>query len=154
MSVLHLGDALCRYRTSSPITSKLSSSSSPVKNKSRFGSFRSFPTLNLKELFSHEYTRNRDSGQTSNPIDEIENSEVEAEIQQTLYGMMEGKTVIAIAHRLSTISRMDREVVRLGSGRSGIGLFSFCGFVGDLRCAFGNFIHRIAAAHCRRAIPL
>ncbi|MEM9899339.1 MAG: ABC transporter ATP-binding protein, partial [Pseudomonadota bacterium] len=28
-------------------------------------------------------------------------SEVEAEIQKTLYGMMEGKTVIAIAHRLS-----------------------------------------------------
>ena len=38
-------------------------------------------------------------------------SEVEAEIQNTLYGMMEGKTVIAIAHRLSTISRMDRIVV-------------------------------------------
>ncbi len=38
-------------------------------------------------------------------------SEVEAEIQNTLYGMMEGKTVIAIAHRLSTIARMDRIVV-------------------------------------------
>ena len=38
-------------------------------------------------------------------------SEVEAEIQSTLYGMMEGKTVIAIAHRLSTIARMDRIVV-------------------------------------------
>lgn len=38
-------------------------------------------------------------------------SEVEAEIQKTLYGMMEGKTVIAIAHRLSTIARMDRIVV-------------------------------------------
>ncbi|MGR3514744.1 MAG: ABC transporter ATP-binding protein [Paracoccaceae bacterium] len=38
-------------------------------------------------------------------------SEVEAEIQQTLYGMMEGKTVIAIAHRLSTISQMDRILV-------------------------------------------
>ena len=38
-------------------------------------------------------------------------SEVEAEIQTTLYGMMEGKTVIAIAHRLSTIARMDRIVV-------------------------------------------
>ncbi|MEM9550163.1 MAG: ABC transporter ATP-binding protein [Pseudomonadota bacterium] len=34
-------------------------------------------------------------------------SEVEAEIQSTLYGMMEGKTVIAIAHRLSTIAQMD-----------------------------------------------
>jgi len=43
-------------------------------------------------------------------------SEVEAEIQKTLYGMMEGKTVIAIAHRLSTIARMDRIVV-LDAGR-------------------------------------
>lgn len=38
-------------------------------------------------------------------------SEVEAEIQNTLYGLMEGKTVIAIAHRLSTIAHMDRIVV-------------------------------------------
>jgi ATP-binding cassette subfamily B multidrug efflux pump len=38
-------------------------------------------------------------------------SEVEAVIQDTLYGMMEGKTVIAIAHRLSTIAAMDRIVV-------------------------------------------
>ncbi|WP_373355460.1 ABC transporter ATP-binding protein [Pseudoroseicyclus sp. CXY001] len=38
-------------------------------------------------------------------------SEVEAAIQDTLYGMMEGKTVIAIAHRLSTIAQMDRIVV-------------------------------------------
>lgn len=38
-------------------------------------------------------------------------SEVEAAIQETLYGMMEGKTVIAIAHRLSTISQMDRIIV-------------------------------------------
>jgi ATP-binding cassette subfamily B multidrug efflux pump len=38
-------------------------------------------------------------------------SEVEAAIQSTLYGMMEGKTVIAIAHRLSTLARMDRIVV-------------------------------------------
>ena len=43
-------------------------------------------------------------------------SEVEAAIQQTLYGMMEGKTVIAIAHRLSAIARMDRIVV-LNAGR-------------------------------------
>ncbi|MBS0123727.1 ABC transporter ATP-binding protein [Thetidibacter halocola] len=43
-------------------------------------------------------------------------SEVEAAIQDTLYGMMEGKTVIAIAHRLSTISRMDRILV-LDQGR-------------------------------------
>jgi len=38
-------------------------------------------------------------------------SEVEAAIQDTLYGFMEGKTVVAIAHRLSTIARMDRIVV-------------------------------------------
>jgi len=38
-------------------------------------------------------------------------SEVEAAIQETLYGMMEGKTVIAIAHRLSTIAQMDRIIV-------------------------------------------
>jgi ATP-binding cassette, subfamily B, multidrug efflux pump len=38
-------------------------------------------------------------------------SEVEAAIQSTLYGLMEGKTVIAIAHRLSTIAHMDRIVV-------------------------------------------
>jgi len=43
-------------------------------------------------------------------------SEVEAAIQQTLYGVMEGKTVIAIAHRLSTIAQMDRIVV-LEDGR-------------------------------------
>ncbi|SMY07168.1 ABC transporter ATP-binding protein [Flavimaricola marinus] len=43
-------------------------------------------------------------------------SEVEAAIQSTLYGMMEGKTVIAIAHRLSTIAKMDRIIV-LDAGR-------------------------------------
>jgi len=43
-------------------------------------------------------------------------SEVEAAIQQSLYRLMEGKTVIAIAHRLSTIAAMDRLVV-LDQGR-------------------------------------
>ena len=43
-------------------------------------------------------------------------SEVEAAIQETLYGMMAGKTVIAIAHRLSTIAEMDRILV-LDEGR-------------------------------------
>lgn len=43
-------------------------------------------------------------------------SEVEAAIQETLYGMMDGKTVIAIAHRLSTIAQMDRILV-LDEGR-------------------------------------
>jgi len=38
-------------------------------------------------------------------------SEVENSIQQSLYQLMTGKTVIAIAHRLSTIAAMDRLVV-------------------------------------------
>ncbi len=43
-------------------------------------------------------------------------SEVEAAIQESLYRLMAGKTVIAIAHRLSTIAAMDRLVV-LDHGR-------------------------------------
>lgn len=43
-------------------------------------------------------------------------SEVEAAIQDTLDGLMEGKTVVAIAHRLSTIAQMDRIIV-LDNGR-------------------------------------
>lgn len=43
-------------------------------------------------------------------------SEVEAAIQDNLYRLMAGKTVIAIAHRLSTIAAMDRLVV-LDQGR-------------------------------------
>ncbi len=38
-------------------------------------------------------------------------SEVEAAIQQSLYRLMQGKTVVAIAHRLSTIAAMDRLIV-------------------------------------------
>jgi ATP-binding cassette subfamily B multidrug efflux pump len=38
-------------------------------------------------------------------------SEVEAAIQEQLYNLMTGKTVIAIAHRLSTIAAMDRLVI-------------------------------------------
>jgi ATP-binding cassette subfamily B multidrug efflux pump len=38
-------------------------------------------------------------------------SEVEAAIQENLFALMEGKTVIAIAHRLSTIAQLDRLVV-------------------------------------------
>jgi ATP-binding cassette subfamily B multidrug efflux pump len=43
-------------------------------------------------------------------------SEVEAAIQDSLYELMKGKTVIAIAHRLSTIAALDRLVV-LDAGR-------------------------------------
>jgi ATP-binding cassette subfamily B multidrug efflux pump len=43
-------------------------------------------------------------------------SEVEAAIQESLYQLMEGKTVIAVAHRLSTIAAMDRLIV-MDSGR-------------------------------------
>ncbi|MVA23741.1 ABC transporter ATP-binding protein [Agrobacterium vitis] len=43
-------------------------------------------------------------------------SEVEAAIQESLFALMEGKTVIAIAHRLSTLTEMDRLVV-LDKGR-------------------------------------
>ena len=43
-------------------------------------------------------------------------SEIEAAIQDNLYRLMEGKTVIAVAHRLSTIAALDRLVV-LDQGR-------------------------------------
>ena len=38
-------------------------------------------------------------------------SEVEAAIQENLFKLMQGKTVLAIAHRLSTIAAMDRLIV-------------------------------------------
>jgi ATP-binding cassette subfamily B multidrug efflux pump len=38
-------------------------------------------------------------------------SEIEAAIQENLFALMSGKTVIAIAHRLSTIAQLDRLVV-------------------------------------------
>ncbi|MEL6825328.1 MAG: ABC transporter ATP-binding protein [Pseudomonadota bacterium] len=48
-------------------------------------------------------------------------SEVEAAIQQNLFSLMEGKTVIAIAHRLSTIAAMDRLVVLDNGGITEMG---------------------------------
>ncbi|MDO8353103.1 MAG: ABC transporter ATP-binding protein, partial [Aestuariivirga sp.] len=38
-------------------------------------------------------------------------SEVESAIQENLYTLMEGKTVIAVAHRLSTIAAMERLII-------------------------------------------
>src|SRR5690606_27072169 len=43
-------------------------------------------------------------------------SEVEAAIQEQLFDLMAGKTVIAIAHRLSTIAMLDR-LVLIDEGR-------------------------------------
>jgi ATP-binding cassette, subfamily B, bacterial len=43
-------------------------------------------------------------------------SEVEAQIQDALHQIMQGKTVLAVAHRLSTIAAMDRIIV-LDQGR-------------------------------------
>ena len=65
-------------------------------------------------------------------------SEVEAAIQDTLYGMMAGKTVIAIAHRLSTIAHMDRILV-LDQGRivEQVPTMSCCANAGFMR-GFGS----------------
>ena len=43
-------------------------------------------------------------------------SEVEAAIQENLFALMAGKTVIAIAHRLSTLTEMDRLVILEAGG--------------------------------------
>ena len=53
-------------------------------------------------------------------------SEVEAAIQDNLYRLMEGKTVIAIAHRLSTIAALDRLIVLDEGGSSRKARMSSC----------------------------
>ncbi len=78
-------------------------------------------------------------------------SEVEAAIQDTLYGIMEGKTVIAIAHRLSTISRMDRILVMDGGHIAEEGSHSELLAQGGLYARFwerqsGGFIGTVEAA--------
>ena len=65
-------------------------------------------------------------------------SEVEAAIQDSLYGLMEGKTVIAIAHRLSTIAQMDRIVVLEGGAVAEDGTHSELLAKGGLYAGFWN----------------
>jgi ATP-binding cassette subfamily B multidrug efflux pump len=77
-------------------------------------------------------------------------SEIEAAIQESLYNLMEGKTVIAVAHRLSTIAAMDRLVVmdkgRIVEEGSHDTLLRKGGLYADLwRRQSGGFLAREAA---------
>jgi ATP-binding cassette subfamily B multidrug efflux pump len=77
-------------------------------------------------------------------------SEIEAAIQESLYNLMAGKTVIAVAHRLSTIAAMDRLVVmdkgRIVEEGSHDGLLRKGGLYADLwRRQSGGFLAREAA---------
>jgi ATP-binding cassette subfamily B multidrug efflux pump len=77
-------------------------------------------------------------------------SEIEAAIQESLYSLMEGKTVIAVAHRLSTIAAMDRLVVmdrgRIVEEGSHDALLCRGGLYADLwRRQSGGFLAREAA---------
>ena len=74
-------------------------------------------------------------------------SEVEAAIQENLYRLMEGKTVIAIAHRLSTIAAMDRLVVMDGGRIVEEGLARGAGRQGRALCpALAAAVGRLPAA--------
>ncbi|MFZ5671871.1 MAG: ABC transporter ATP-binding protein [Pseudomonadota bacterium] len=77
-------------------------------------------------------------------------SEIEAAIQESLYSLMEGKSVIAVAHRLSTIAAMDRLVVmdkgRIVEEGSHDELLRKGGLYADLwRRQSGGFLAREAA---------
>jgi ATP-binding cassette subfamily B multidrug efflux pump len=77
-------------------------------------------------------------------------SEIEAAIQESLYNLMAGKTVIAVAHRLSTIAAMDRLVVmdkgRIVEEGSHDALLRKGGLYADLwRRQSGGFLAREAA---------
>ncbi|MGE3871938.1 MAG: ABC transporter ATP-binding protein [Parvibaculaceae bacterium] len=77
-------------------------------------------------------------------------SEIEAAIQESLYNLMKGKTVIAVAHRLSTIAAMDRLVVmdkgRIVEEGSHDALLRTGGLYADLwRRQSGGFLAREAA---------
>ena len=79
-------------------------------------------------------------------------SEVEQAIQEQLYNLMAGKTVIAIAHRLSTIAAMDRLVImdqgRIVEEGSHDGLLAHGGLYADLwaRQSGGFLAEQVAAA--------
>jgi ATP-binding cassette subfamily B multidrug efflux pump len=79
-------------------------------------------------------------------------SEVEAAIQEQLYNLMSGKTVIAIAHRLSTIAAMDRLVImdkgRIVEEGSHAALLKHGGLYADLweRQSGGFLAETVAAA--------
>jgi ATP-binding cassette subfamily B multidrug efflux pump len=78
-------------------------------------------------------------------------SEVEQAIQEQLYNLMAGKTVIAIAHRLSTIAAMDRLVImdqgRIVEEGSHDGLLAHGGLYADLwaRQSGGFLAEQVAA---------
>jgi len=78
-------------------------------------------------------------------------SEVEQAIQEQLYNLMAGKTVIAIAHRLSTIAAMDRLVImdqgRIVEEGSHDGLLAHGGLYAELwaRQSGGFLTEQVAA---------